>query len=64
MTVSLCDLGLDWGDTVPIELRSRWKSNFETIARLDEIPFRRVIVPEDAENLEMETIEMGGVSEI
>ena len=60
----LCDLGLDWGDTVPTELRSRWKSNFETIAKLGEIPFRRVIVPEDAENLEMETIEMGDASEV
>ena len=60
----LCDLGLDWGDTVPTELRSMWKNNFETIAKLGDIPFRRVIVPEDAENLEMETIEMGDASEV
>ena len=41
---------------------SHWKNNFETITQFGEIKVRRAIVPEDAINLDMETIEMSNSS--
>ena len=60
---ALCDKGLDWGDTVPQEMMDSWKKIFEMISKLKEIRYRRAVVPEDAENLNMETIEMADASE-
>ena len=53
---------LEWDDFVPDDLVSHWKNNFETIRQLEEIKLRRAIVPEDAINLDMETIEMSDSS--
>ena len=51
--------GLDWDDHIPNNLMS---NNFETIKKLGEIKFRRAITPEDAVNLDMETIEISDSS--
>ena len=53
---------LDWDDQVPNDLISQWKDNFETIKKLGEIKFRRAVIPEDAVNLDMETIEISDSS--
>ena len=58
----LAKRNLDWDDVIPDDLVPRWKSNFETISKLGEITLKRAIVPEDAVNLDMETIEMSDSS--
>ena len=54
--------GLESGDNIPDELVPTWKENFETISKLGELKFQRVIVPDDAVNLEMGTIEIADAS--
>ena len=54
--------GLDWEDLVPEDLVHKWINNFDTLSQLNEIQFRRTIVPEDAINLDVETIEMADAS--
>ena len=58
----LAKRNLDWDGVIPDDLVPRWKSNFETISKLGEITLKRAIVPEDAVNLDMETIEMSDSS--
>ena len=53
---------LDWDDFVPNDLVCRWKSNFELITKLRAIKLKRTIVPEDAINLDIETLEMSDSS--
>ncbi len=60
---SLCEQGIGWDDKIPGETISTWKQNFEMISKLGEIRYRRAIVPEDAESLDIETIEMADASE-
>ena len=59
----LCIMKLDWDDKVPEDLLSKWKDNFDLINKMGEIKFQRCIIPEDAVNMEMETIEVGDASE-
>ena len=54
---------LDWDDYVPDELKNAWLENFELIQRLGQVRFRRAVIPEDALNLEMETIEMADANQ-
>ena len=54
---------LDWDDYVPDDLKNAWLENFELIQRLGQVRFRRAVIPEDALNLEMETIEMADASQ-
>ena len=54
--------GLDWEDFVPEDLVHKWINNFGTLSQLNEIQFHRTIVPEDAINLDVETIEMADAS--
>ena len=49
---------LDWDDYVPDDLKNLWKNNFDLIQRLGQIKFKRAIMPFDAINLDVETIEM------
>ena len=53
---------LDWDDRVPQDLLSKWKENFDLINKMGEIKFQRCVIPDDAVNLEMETIEVGDAS--
>ena len=52
-----------WGDPIPSELKEIWIANFETITNLGEIKFKRAIVPNDAVNLDIETICSADASE-
>ena len=54
---------VDWDDVIPDELKSTWLENFELIKELGDVTFRRCIVPEDAVNLDIETIEIGDASQ-
>ena len=53
---------LSWDDFVPEDLMSAWKSNFETMSKIGDLKYRRCVVPSDAINLDMETIEMADAS--
>ncbi len=51
-----------WDDYIPDDLISMWKSNFGLMSELGDLKYRRCVVPEDALNLNMETIEMADAS--
>lgn len=53
---------LDWDDKIPDDLRGVWKTNFEMIKEMANIRFNRLIVPEDAEDLNVETIDVADAS--
>ena len=53
---------LDWDHHIPDDLLSTWKENFELISQLGELRFKRLIVPEDAVDLKMDTIEISDAS--
>ena len=48
---------------MPEDLKNQWISNFGMIQSLGEIKFKRALVPEDAINLDIETIEVADASE-
>ena len=48
---------LDWDDKIPEECRQKWISNFEMIQEISEIRIHSVLVPDDAINLDIETID-------
>ena len=53
---------LQWDDVIPEDLRQLWTSKFEMIQELACITFKRCVIPEDALNLDMETLEFGDAS--
>jgi hypothetical protein len=54
---------LDWDDKIPIELKSIWKNNFEMMKEIGKIKFNRAVVPKDAINLNVETIDTADASQ-
>ena len=56
-------LKLDWDDEIPENLRQIWISNFEMIQDLKNIRYKRAVVPEDAVDLNMETIDFSDASQ-
>ena len=59
----LCLRELDWNDFIPEDLIDTWKNNFDIISSLNDIQFRRCVVPEDALNLEIELLCFADASE-
>ena len=53
---------LKWDDVIPEELRPTWLSNFELMEDLKNIRFKRAVVPEDAVDLNINTIDTGDAS--
>ena len=53
---------LDWNDVIPDELRQTWLENFKTMKDLGEVRFKRAIVPEDAFNTDIHTLDFGDSS--
>ena len=53
---------LDWDDKVPDSLRPLWEDNFQLMGDLKNIRYKRAVVPEDALNLDIETLEFGDAS--
>ena len=54
---------LQWDDIIPDDLRELWVSNFEMMQELGEIRFRRCVIPIDAVNTDIETLEFGDSSD-
>jgi len=48
---------LDWDDCISNDLRPIWTSNFEMIQEINNLKFRRAIVPDDAIDLNIDTID-------
>ena len=53
---------LKWDDPIPNEYRALWESNFEMMAELKNIRFKRAVIPEDAESLKINTIDTADAS--
>ena len=56
-------LKLDWDDEIPDNLKQIWVSNFEMIQELGNIRYKRAVVPSDAVNLNMETVDFSDASQ-
>ena len=54
----------DWDDQIPNNLRQIWEMNFETIQKIGDIRFRRAVVPPDAVNLQIQTLDFGDASKV
>ena len=54
---------LDWDDAIPDDLRPLWESHFEMIKEIGNLRFKRAIVPEDAVNLDIQTLDFGDASQ-
>jgi len=54
---------MDWDDVLPDSLRNIWLSHFEMLQEIKSIRFRRAVIPPDAINLEMNTLDFGDASE-
>ena len=53
---------LDWDDAVPDDLLAQWRTNFQTISDVSKLKFKRLIVPDDAVDLNIDTIEISDAS--
>ena len=55
-------IGLGWDDVIPDNLRSIWKDNFEMIEELGTLKYKRVIVPSNAKDLNIFTLDAADAS--
>ena len=54
---------LHWDDVLPNNLQAIWKSHFEMISEMKNIRFKRAVVPHDAVDLNITTLDFGDASE-
>ena len=54
---------LDWDDTIPHELHQKWLDNFQTMKDLGEVRFKRAVIPVDAVNTDVQTLDFGDASQ-
>ena len=54
---------LDWGDTIPDDLRKVWDNNFQLMKEIGTVMFNHAIVPANAVSLDIETLETADASE-
>ena len=59
---NLVERHLNWDDVIPDELRPVWDSHFEMMQEIGKLKFKRAIVPEDAINLDINTIDAADAS--
>ena len=59
---TLVKRGHSWDDVIPDDLRSVWVSYFEMMPEIDNFRFQRAVVPEDAVNLDINTIDAADAS--
>ena len=65
MKIDLHDLvtrGLSWDDPIPNDLKALWINHFEMIQEIKHLYFKRTIIPDDAESLEISTIDTADAS--
>ncbi|XP_066924073.1 uncharacterized protein [Clytia hemisphaerica] len=53
---------MDWDDVLPDNLRSLWINHFEMMDEIKKVRFKRAIIPDDAANLDIQTLEFGDAS--
>ena len=53
---------LDRDDAVPDELRPFWKSHFEMMQEINNLKYKRAVIPDDATSLDIKTIDFGDAS--
>ena len=53
---------LDWDDQIPDSLRPLWEENFRLMGDLKSLTYQRAVIPHDAVNLDVETLEFGDAS--
>ena len=56
-------LKLDWDDEIPENLRQIWESNVEMIKELKNIRYKQAVVPDDAVDMNKETIDFSDASQ-
>ena len=54
---------LHWDDVLPNNLQGVWKSHFEMMSEMKNIRFKRAVVPHDAVDLNITTLDFGDASE-
>ena len=54
---------LDWDDPIPEDLKKTWFSSFEKMREIGEIKYYRAIIPDDALDMDIETIDTADASE-
>ena len=55
---------LDWDDCIPENLREIWMNHFETITELNNLKYKRAVVPYDAISLDLQTLCFGDASKV
>ena len=55
--------GLDWDDAIPENPRPIWNLHFEMMKEIPAIKYQRAVIPQDAANLDINTIETGDASQ-
>ena len=55
---------LDWDDIIPDDLSALWISNFEMMQEINNVRYKRAIIPEDASSLHITTLDLGDSSKI
>ena len=66
MKLDISDLhehGIGWDDSIPNSMKNVWGANFDLIQEIGNIEFHRAVIPPDALNLDIETLEMAAASE-
>ena len=58
-----CLRKLNWDDEIPEELHKIWIDNFEMIEEIKGIKFKRAVVPDDAIDLSVETLDFADASQ-
>ena len=53
---------MDWDDVLPDNIRSLWIDHFEMMNEIKKVRFKRAIIPDDAANLDIQTLEFGDAS--
>eukprot|EP00794_Sanderia_malayensis_P010652 gene10652-biopygen7789 len=59
----LCRRQLAWDDILPDELHQTWLTHFKTMNEIGNLRYKRAIVPEDAVNMDIETLDFGDASQ-
>ena len=59
---NLVELGLSWDDAIPDNLRPIWEDNFTMMQEIKNVRYQRTIVPSDAVNLNINTVDFGDAS--
>ena len=54
--------GLTWDDVLPDNLKNIWESHFAMMQEISQIKYKRAIVPIDAKNLDIVTVDTGDAS--